>query len=70
MAGFSTVRPANGLLERLMDQAIDYFWWADRFGWTPDQVDAMPYLKRERIRTVAEVVDEVQRDKDRAARGR
>lgn len=70
MAGFSTVRPAHGRLERLLDRAVDYYWWADRFGWTPDQVDAQPYLRRERIRTVAEVVDEVRRDKDRSERGR
>ena len=46
---------------------VDYFWYADRFGWTPDQVDALPIEVATRLKPIAELYDEVVADKQRRA---
>lgn len=47
--------------------AARYFWYAERFGWDPDRVDALPGWLEERLVTVAAVHDEVQADKQKSA---
>jgi len=41
------------------DQALRYYWFADRFGWTPQQVDTAPALLTARLMTIGEVRDDV-----------
>jgi hypothetical protein len=60
-------RPPVGAEERLMDRAARYFVFADRFGWTTDQVDASPALVVDRMLIVAQVRDELQDEAQRAA---
>ena len=38
--------------------ALDDFWWADRFRWTPAQVDELGYRQANRLRSVTEAIDE------------
>ncbi len=38
-----------------MDQAVDYFWWAREFGWTPEVVDDLPVVYRHQFPVIAEV---------------
>jgi hypothetical protein len=40
----------------------DYWFWADRFGWTPEQVDAQPVIVLDRLREVTVVVEEWRRE--------
>ena len=61
------VREAETEDERLLDEAMPYFWAAERFGWTPDQVDKCPQWLFARLPTVAAVHDEVVAEKQRAA---
>lgn len=39
-------------------RALDDFFWADRFRWTPTQVDELGWARVERLRVVTEAVDE------------
>ena len=41
------------------DEQWVYFLMADKFGWTPDQVDALPAPMADWILAIAGVVDEV-----------
>jgi hypothetical protein len=46
------------------------FWWADRFGWTPQQVEALPVLYRDRLPHVAQIVDKLRLvEQQKQARG-
>jgi hypothetical protein len=46
---------------------VHYFWFAERWGWTADQVDNSPQWLVDRLPGVAAVVDEIEEDKRRAA---
>jgi hypothetical protein len=48
-------------------ETLDVFWWLDRHGLTPDQVDALPAVEAVRLRQVTELVDEVRADNHRKA---
>jgi len=37
---------------------LDDFFWADRFRWTPEQADQIGYRRAERLRFVADAIDE------------
>jgi len=50
-----------------LEAAASYFWYADRFGWTPDQVDELPAWLRDRLPTVGAVYDEIKAERERAA---
>lgn len=43
--------------------AQTYFWYAERWQWTPAQVDDLPWLMQERLMAVAMVHDEAERDR-------
>lgn len=47
------------------DEAFEYFWWAERFGWTPDQVDTLPVGLHARIPLVAKEVDDWREEETR-----
>jgi len=49
-----------------MDEAATYFMFADRFGWTPDQVDELPAVLADRMLVIAQVRDEVQAEASRS----
>jgi hypothetical protein len=40
-----------------------YFKFADRFGWTPEQVDNLPAAKADWILAIADAVEEVKIEK-------
>jgi hypothetical protein len=42
----------------LWRSALDDFWWADRFGWTPSQVGGQDVERLARLRHVAVAIDE------------
>lgn len=50
-----------------MEEAAGYFFFAERFHWTPEQVDAAPAWLTCRLPGVAVITDEIQRDRERAA---
>jgi len=52
--------------ERLLDEAAYYYWFADRFGWTPDAVDRQSAIRLRRLMVVGDVVAEVAEEKRRA----
>jgi hypothetical protein len=66
LAGLSGVRDAVSVEDVALEEAARYFWYATKFGWTPDQVDNMPGWLTDRIATVAAVSDEVEADKQKA----
>ncbi len=37
---------------------LDEFFWADRFGWTPQQVDGLGWRQAQRLQFVTQAVDE------------
>jgi cytochrome bd-type quinol oxidase subunit 1 len=45
--------------ERLLDRAITYFWYAEKFGWTIDEVDRQPTILLQRMLVVGRVRDEL-----------
>lgn len=45
-------------LPKLWRETLTDFWWADRFGWTPTQVDAQPAARLARLKAATEAVDE------------
>ena len=44
-----------------------YVWWADRFGFTYDQVQELPMWLRHRMPACAGIMDEVRAEKRREA---
>lgn len=42
-----------------MEAAAIYFYFAERFGWTPDVVDDLPVWLRERLPAVGAIQDEI-----------
>jgi hypothetical protein len=46
---------------------LPYFWFAERWGWTPRQVDEAPQWLVDRLPGVATIVDEIEEDKQRRA---
>lgn len=61
------VRPAVSIDDAALEGAGVYFFFAERFGWTPDQVDDMPAWLRDRLATVGAVHDEVAEEKAKKA---
>ena len=49
----------------MWEAAAQYFWWAERFGWTPAQVDMLPLMVRDRMPGVARMYDEVQEERQK-----
>lgn len=43
--------------------AVDYIWYAERYHWTPEQVDNLPWLMQDRMLAVAVMRDEIAREK-------
>lgn len=50
-----------------MERTADYGWFAERYGWTKQQVDAQPYWYRSRLPEYAQIFDEVKAEKQEAA---
>lgn len=50
-----------------MEGAARYYWFANRFGWTPQQVDAQPVWLTDRLPAVAEIADQIEQDRVKAA---
>ena len=50
-----------------MDQAATYFLFANRFGWTPEQVDSSPAVIIDRLQVIAQLWDEHQASQQRSA---
>lgn len=50
-----------------MEDAATYFFFAERFHWTPDQVDAAPAYLRDRLPAVAVIKDTIDRERQEAA---
>lgn len=50
-----------------MESTAYYYFFADRFGWTKQQVDNQPHWYTTRLPVVAEIADEVQAEKQKAA---
>jgi len=51
----------------LYEDAVSYYWFAQRWNWTPDQVDECPQWLVDRLPGVAAIADEIEEDKRRAA---
>jgi hypothetical protein len=64
LAGHDVLPPHPGE-PTLWDEAADYWWWLERFGLTPDQVDLMPAWLHSRIPHIARIADEVSEEKAR-----
>jgi hypothetical protein len=50
------VRPAVGPEEEGLDRALRYWAFADRFGWTMQEVDAQPAAHLRRLLVIEDVV--------------
>jgi hypothetical protein len=62
LAGTHVGRPHPGEPE-LWDRVFyDYWWYADRYGWPPSVVDEQPVIILERIREIADVVEDHRRE--------
>lgn len=48
-----------------MERAAGYFFFAERFGWTPDQVDDLPVVLYDRLPAVAVIHDQVAEEKQK-----
>lgn len=46
------------------DEQFYYFQFANRFGWTPDQVDDLPAATAEWLLAIGSVVDRVQAERE------
>lgn len=53
------IRPAAGLLEKLLDRYQSHYWFAKRFGWPESTVDEQGALYLDAMRMIGEVEDEV-----------
>lgn len=51
----------------MLDDAWDYYWYADRFGWTPEQVDALPAWLDVPFAVIGREVDRAQERANRRA---
>jgi hypothetical protein len=59
----------DGVPPTLLEDAASYFWYADRFGWTPAQVDAMPAWLDSHLPTVAGAYDELRQQMQEEQQG-
>ncbi|MFC8676671.1 hypothetical protein ACFUEN_28800 [Streptomyces griseorubiginosus] len=48
--------------ETRWDRTLDYFWFAERYQWTPAQVDDLPIEVFNSLPDLAELVDEIRED--------
>lgn len=51
----------------LWEQAADYAWYAEIYGWTPEQVEALPDFYRQRVRILHDMVIEIDQNRARAS---
>lgn len=61
------MRPASSSEDRLWERVAWYAWYADRYHWTPAQVDDLPAWYMHRLPAVQAIFDEVAAEKQRAA---
>lgn len=61
LAGKNDVRAPVGEWERLLDQMLPYFAYAQRFHWPPSVVDGESVIRMRALLSIAEVYDEVER---------
>jgi len=59
------VRARVSAEDELWEVTAQFFWWAERFGWTPDQVEALPLFVRERMAGVAAMHDELRAEREK-----
>jgi hypothetical protein len=52
------------------DEEWRYFKFADRFGWTPDQVDDLPAAKSDWLLAIADTLEEVKSEQIEKANNR
>ncbi len=64
MAGFP-VRPAFGTEEHLLDRVLDYWWFADRFGWPPSVVRGESHVLLKRLRLIGGTAEEIRAQRQR-----
>lgn len=50
-----------------MERTASYGFFAERYHWTPQQVEALPFWYASRLPAFAGIVDEVQAEKQKAA---
>lgn len=53
--------------DRWWEEASAADWWGERYGWTPEQVEALPVTLKDRMPGVAALKAELQAEKDKAA---
>ena len=51
-----------------MEGAARYHWFAERYHWTPDEVDNAPAWLQDRMPAVAAIQDDLERERMEAAR--
>lgn len=59
------VRPALTDEDRWYEETLQYFFFAERFGWTPQQTDDCPLRIIDRLPGVAQMQDEVEAERQR-----
>lgn len=70
LAGYDLpAAPRGSEAERWENILADYWFYADRFGWTPQQVDDQPAVILDRLREVHLTVEEHRREQDERAAG-
>lgn len=51
-----------------MERTASYGFFAERYHWTPEQVEALPHWYATRLPAFAAIMDEVAADKQKAAK--
>lgn len=59
------VRAAVSDEDRWYEETWQYFFFAERFGWTPEETDNCPLRIVDRLPGVAQMYDEVEADRQR-----
>ena len=67
LSGWSAVRDRISHEDELMERTASYGFFAERYHWTPQQVEALPFWYASRLPAFAGIVDEVQAEKQKAA---
>lgn len=65
LAGYplDTIRPATTGEDLWWEKAMVWTRIADRTGWTPDQIDALPWRYRDRVMSCFGLLDEVRAER-------
>jgi len=61
------VRDAITDEDRWWEEAASADWWAHEYGWTPDEVDALPIRVKDRLPGVARMRHELKAKREREA---